>query len=174
MNTTPDYNSSLVMFLSAAVIFTGNIAMTSPPSSEALLIGLTAGNGLASVELLQRYRLRFLVLMAREIGNRFSRREDPEDVVQSVWKSFFQEISEKDRKFESTRALWGMREKHSLTKISKLIEYQLANKRHPKGEAAFDGACFASQEPLLEEIAHVAGLIEQTLDNLSPPYLEIL
>ena len=43
----------------------------------------------AAAELDHRYRQRLCALVAREMGERFRAREDPEDVVQSALRSFF-------------------------------------------------------------------------------------
>ena len=64
--------------------------MTSEPSDDdALMKKVRAGDQEAARQLYERYGEQLLALARRRISQRFCRRVDPEDIVQSVFRTFF-------------------------------------------------------------------------------------
>ncbi|MHB1034469.1 MAG: sigma-70 family RNA polymerase sigma factor [Pirellulales bacterium] len=153
-------------------------------------------------EMDQRYRERLCRLVAREMNRRYRRREDPEDIVQSVFRSFFVDLKDSQRTFDHTGALWEWLTKATRHKILRRVEFHEAKKRTLDRETCLDPNGLFSQGPSDVEARHLgdaleivlageeslyaeifqlqlagytlAELVEIVLDNLKPPYPEIL
>ena len=122
----------------------------------------------------RRFRERLCRLVEREIGRRFTAREDPEDVVQSALRSFFRGIKERRFHIDHSGALWRLLETITRRKILKHVEYHTAEKRHPEVEAPLRGELFPNRDPTPEEAAQMTDLVQKVLAGLDSPYPEIL
>ena len=63
--------------------------MRNEDSSDVLLAGLDQGHGDLQSEVFQRFAKRLVKLARSRLDDRIRRTTDPEDVMQSVWLSFF-------------------------------------------------------------------------------------
>jgi RNA polymerase sigma factor (sigma-70 family) len=63
--------------------------MPEPPGDQSLLHQWRAGDQKAAREIVERYVDRLLDLARRRLSQRLARRVDPEDIVQSVFRTFF-------------------------------------------------------------------------------------
>lgn len=137
---------------------------------ERLLVGSSSAAG----ELDQRYRGRLCSLVERELGQRFRRRLDPEDVVQSTLRSFFQGVKKGEFRIDHSAALWRLLEEMTLIRVQRRIEKETAARRNPNAEAYDQTQIMRGTEPTPAEAAMVADLIEANLAGLNSPYPEIL
>jgi RNA polymerase sigma-70 factor (ECF subfamily) len=95
-----------------------------------LLVQLRAGNDRAAGEVVQRFSRRLLAL-ARRRQHRWARRtEDPEDVVQSVFQSFFACLREGRFRLISWNDLWRLLKAITFHKCADQLDYARARRRH--------------------------------------------
>lgn len=59
-------------------------------------------------ELLERFSRRLMVLARRQLPARVQRRVDPEDVVQSVYRSFFRRLGNREFVFSEAHDVWRL------------------------------------------------------------------
>ena len=134
---------------------------------------LNRGSDSAFHQLDEQYREQLCGLVRREMGRRFAAREDPEDVVQSVFRSFFRGVDVKKFRIDHSGGLWRLLEKIAIRKILKHAEYHRMEKRHPGAEVRGGGDQLRARDPTPQEAAQVADLVETALDGLEPPDPEI-
>ncbi len=147
--------------------------MSDPDLSSDFFIRLNEGRESAAERLDRKYRGQLCQLVEREMGKRFASREDPEDPVQSAFKSLHRGIQEKRFRIDDSIGLWSLLVKIVRRKILKHVEYHNAQKRSPQKEAPLEGGWLPAREPRPEDAAHATDLIEQVLEGLQPPDPEI-
>lgn len=142
--------------------------MTANDSFPQLLVRLRSDEDAAARDMLQRYTRQLLALARFPIEPRLARRIDPEDVVQSAFKSFF--LRHRDGKFRmcNWNALWGLLALIARRKCADRVEYLRAERRDvsrevsaPQGDAA-SRFLPIGREPSPQE----AVILAETLDRL--------
>lgn len=98
------------------------------------LAALRAGGDVLGAEVLTRYSHRLAGLVRSKLGWRLRRKLDPEDVVQSVFKSFVRLQREKDLAFENWESLWGLLALITVRKCGHKIEHFMAACRRVSAE----------------------------------------
>ncbi len=141
--------------------------------SKDFFIRLNAGAESAADEVVRRYREQLCAMVEKEMGKRFAGREDPEDPVQSALQSFCRGIHEQRFHIDHGGSLWRLLEEIARHKMLKHIEHHDAAKRRPALEVPTADRPLQSPEPLPEEAAHVADVIQQVLAGLAPPDPEV-
>jgi len=149
-----------------------------------------------------RFRARLCRLVEREMDRRILRREDPEDVVQSAFRTFYQCVEQSHVEWDNSAVLWRLLQKIARRKILKHVEYHTAGRRDLRQETrgeSLDVACDVDQiphahllgdvlnaalhglDPLDSYVAHLTlyghsltEIAETVLANLDAPYPEIL
>jgi RNA polymerase sigma factor (sigma-70 family) len=125
-------------------------------------------------ELDRRYRERLCVMVERELGRRFARREDPEDAVQSALRSFFRGVRDQRFYIDHSSALWKLLAQITRHKLLKHVEHHQAAKRRPEQESQAQEDALAAREPTPDEAAELADVLEQLTRRLEPTEVEIL
>lgn len=101
-----------------------------PPASDGSLVRrYSAGQDAAATELYRRYARRLRGLVARHCRADFGGRFDPDDVTQSVFRTFFTGAKEKVYTVPATGEIWGLLAVLALGKVRNLIEHHTAAKR---------------------------------------------
>jgi RNA polymerase sigma-70 factor, ECF subfamily len=140
------------------------------------------GDEIAAGVLHKRYLTKLLNLVGRHLASRFNPRLDPDDVVQSVFGSFFNGAKEGRYAFESENGFWKLLLTIALNKVRNTVRHHQTQMRD-LGKESFstnaDGA-----ESLLANLknpqriaAEYAGLLEsldELLDQLDPSEQELL
>ena len=152
----------------------GRYNMTDSQHHENIEARLEADVDLAAPEVDKQYRARLCRLVERELNRRFRRREDPEDVVQSAFRTFFRRNAQDEFHIESSVDLWRLLETIARHKILKHVEKLGAGKRNPKREEYPEGDALQGQGPTPEEAAIAADLMEKSLAGLDETYMKIL
>jgi len=75
------------------------------------------------------FRDRLRGLVRREMGRRFRRYEDSEDVVQQALIAFYGALSQKRVQIHHTGSLWPLLKRFTLNKVKQRVEYWLAQIR---------------------------------------------
>ena len=141
--------------------------MSATPSDE-FLDRVSRGNPSAAAELDHRYRRRLCRLVQWVLDDTIQQREDPEDVVQTVLRTYFRRAAQGEFQIADSSDLWALLAKITRRKIMKRAEYHHAKKRGMSAETAlpFDLADGRDPEPVDAAIA--AELVEKTLQGLEP------
>ena len=158
--------------------------MAASDSFTDLMARLRAGDEAAAREVFQRFVGKLIRLARRQFDAVLRRKVDPEDVVQSAYKSFFLRHGEGKLEVHDWGNLWGLLTVITLRKCLDRVEYHRAERRDVQREvAAQPGAAGAdpwwqavAREPTPEEAAVLAETVEQLLLSLAEderPVLEL-
>jgi RNA polymerase sigma-70 factor, ECF subfamily len=147
--------------------------MVDTRSRKSFVKRLNAGADSVAVELDAAYRCKLCRLVEREMNRRYRRREDPEDVVQSVFRTFFRRNAKGEFHIDTSADLWHLLETITRHKMLKHVEKLGAQKRSPSREKCAEGDDLHGQTPTPEEAAITADLIEQTLSGLDEIHVQI-
>ncbi len=101
-----------------------------------LVINYQAGSESAARDLFDKYCERLMKLAKRRIGQRMASRFDPEDVIQSAFRTFFTRVKNDEFTFEQEDDLFKLLVRLTVRKTLRRIEYHNAAKRNPNLEAA--------------------------------------
>ncbi|MFO1064619.1 MAG: sigma-70 family RNA polymerase sigma factor [Pirellulales bacterium] len=129
-------------------------------SSDAdLLKRLQTGEQAAAIEIYERYADRLLRLTQKKSGEQLASRLDAEDIVQSVFRTFFRRATEGHYELPAGDELWKLFLVISLNKIRKKANYHSAAKR----DAAKTQAIGQSQPP---DTSTPSDVLRMTVDEL--------
>ncbi len=139
-----------------------------PHSDESLLRHYRAGDEQAAMAIYSRYAGRLRALATAQCGNDLRVRFDPDDIVQSVFRTFFTQMQESDYDVPEGQQLWGLLFVMALHKIRNQASYHRAAKRdigQTVGGAALENEQFASDESSLQFLLM---LIDDELKDYPP------
>ena len=146
--------------------------MTDSRHHESIAARLKADADLAAAELDEQYRARLCRLVEREMNRRFRRKEDPEDVVQSAFRTFYRRNAQGEFHIDSSVDLWRLLETITRHKILKHVEKLGTGKRDTKREEYPEGDDLQGRDPTPEEAAIAADLMEKALAGLDETYVQ--
>jgi RNA polymerase sigma factor (sigma-70 family) len=144
-------------------------------SSFLLLERYRAGDDTAAEALFARYFERLTLLARSRLSARLARRTDPEDIVLSVYRSFF--IDARAGRFTLTRGgdLWRLLASITKHKLLRQARHHTADRRSVDRERTLDQAQLQresdfvrGQEPTPEEAIALADELEWVLSKLDP------
>jgi RNA polymerase sigma factor (sigma-70 family) len=124
-----------------------------------------------------RFTRRLVGLARRHLHERLQHKIDPEDVVQSAYKSFIDRYGAEDARpiEQGPDGLWSLLTLITLRKCADRIRYHKAERRDiareaaaPSGEEPEPWRDAAGREPTPEHAATLAEIVEQLLRDLSP------
>lgn len=120
-------------------------------SSKVLVEMLQNGDREVAEAIFQRYVARLIALTRNRLSAKLGRRVDPEDIVQSAFRSFFRRAEAGDYEFDDPGDLWRLLTVITLNKLRRKAEYHSAAKRNFGAErhAARD-----EDVPRLEAVSH--------------------
>ncbi len=152
-------------------------------SSEELLSRVRAGNASAADELFHRFFEGLIALAAARLSAKLARRLDPEDVVQSAYRSFFLGAQQGRYVLKRSGDLWRLLVGITLHKLQHQVEHHTAAKRALAGEQLLAEDSLGGLADLVQardpsplEAAALADEVEQLLARLEPhqrPMLEL-
>jgi RNA polymerase sigma-70 factor (ECF subfamily) len=99
------------------------------PSDQSLLSRFKRGQADASTRLYLRYAGRLHALAARQSGADLARRVDPEDIVQSVFRTFFRRASQGEYVVPDGEEIWKLLLVIALNKVRAAAAHHRAAKR---------------------------------------------
>lgn len=103
--------------------------------SARLLKEYVDGSSDAATEIFHKYVAGLIALARTQLHPVLQRRLDPEDIVQSAYRSFFSEAKEANIVLKRSGDLWRVLAAFTINKARKRIEKELAQKRDPRLEA---------------------------------------
>lgn len=157
-------------------MLTGENSIT-PKTDGSLLRRFQEGEQDAATALYVRYARRLQALAKKQTGKNLSPRFDPEDVVQSVFRTFFRRASEGCYEVPVGEELWQLLLVLALNKIRTLAVYHRAQKR--------DAGRTVGTEKVAEVATEVSGedsvayetmrmMIDELVAKLPPPQDQIV
>jgi RNA polymerase sigma-70 factor (ECF subfamily) len=149
-------------------------------TSAQLLQGHQAGDGDATEELFNRYVDRLIRLARQRLAPKLARRIDPEDVVQSAYRSFFDAAGRGRFVLEQAGDLWRLLAGITLNKLHRQVERNTAKKRDVSKECGLAeegsllvGPVVLSREPSPHDVVALADEIELLMRELDPRHREM-
>ncbi len=147
--------------------------MTDSRHHESIAARLKADADLAAPELDEQYRSSLCRLVEREMNRRFRRKEDPEDVVQSAFRTFYRRNALGEFHIDSSVDLWRLLETITRHKILKHAEKLGTGKRDPKREEYPEGDDLQGRDPTPQEAAIAVDLMEEALAGLDETCVKV-
>jgi RNA polymerase sigma factor (sigma-70 family) len=109
--------------------------MTDDTDDRDLVEKFKAGSESAATELFDRYCEKLMGLARRRIGQRMASRIDPEDVIQSAFRTFFSRVRNDEFTFAGESDLFKLLVRLTVNKTLRQIAHHRAAKRDPGKEA---------------------------------------
>ena len=133
-------------------------------------------------ELVDRYTERLLALAGRSLPDRIRRRVDPEDVVQSVYRSFFQRLREGRFSFDDSGDVWRLLAALTFQKATQATRFHQRQRRDVRRETPVESDASDSgratpltqHEPGPEDLAILVEYLEQLLARVPASYRDII
>jgi RNA polymerase sigma-70 factor (ECF subfamily) len=130
----------------------------------------------------ERYTERLLALAARKLPEQIRRRVDAEDVVQSVYRSFFQRLKEGRFSFDESADVWRLLAALTFQKATQAARYHQRHRRDVRRETFLHSdtsGVTGSQEPPQhepgpEDLAILVDYLEQLLARAPASYREMV
>ncbi len=97
--------------------------------SKELLERYQSGDEKAAEQLFSRYMRRLMAFANSRLSAKMARRIDPEDVVQSAYRSFFKHAKDGRYVIENSGDLWRLLVVITLNKVRQKVEFHSAGKR---------------------------------------------
>ena len=147
------------------------------PGDHELLTKLREGNETAAEQLYARYARRLIALAKARTGNDLSHRFDAEDVIQSVFRSFFERARKGYYDVPSGGDLWPLLLIIAIQKVRTYATYHTAKCRDIRREIGSE-----CQEMLLSELPQIDSeqpgsllnlIAEETLGQLPPLHQQV-
>lgn len=152
--------------------------MSEGSSFQKMMARLCHGDDEAAREVFFRFRCRLIGLAAKRLDSRLQQKVDAEDVIQSVFRSFFLRAGQGQYSLKNWEGLWGLLVVITLSKCARKAEYFRAAKRNVQRESnhfpADEGPDFFDREPTPEEAAILTETVEELLRGLDADDREIV
>lgn len=154
--------------------------MSEPADDQDLIRRLRSGSDTAAREVFDRYVERLLLLSKRRIGQRMNSRVDPEDVVQSVFRTFFTRMKKDQFEVGAEDDLFKLLVRITVHKTLRQIAHHKAAKRDPSQEAGHGDDAHEmlmqamDSEPSPETVVTFMDQLEHFLGRLPPQDRQIL
>jgi RNA polymerase sigma-70 factor (ECF subfamily) len=156
--------------------------MAEEASFDDLMARLRGGEQDAATQLFRQFGHRLIGLARGHLDRRLQTKVDPEDIVQSAFKSFFPRIAEGQFELENWESLWSLLVVITLRKCGRKVEMFHGAHRDVRKEVAPAGADDDSaasweaiaREPTPSEAAILAETVEQVMQGLKDNERKIL
>jgi RNA polymerase sigma-70 factor (ECF subfamily) len=150
------------------------------PGDLDLIADFKAGSEAAARELFDRYCARLMQLARRRIGQRMTSRVDPEDILQSTFRTFFNRLRNDEFSFREEDDLFKLLVRLTVRKTLRQITFHRAAKRNPELEAAQAGddqdllRQITADEPSPEAAVALVEEFETFMGQLAPLDRQVL
>jgi RNA polymerase sigma-70 factor (ECF subfamily) len=156
--------------------------MSDNRSFDDLMARLRTGDDDAATQVFNRFAHRLVALAQTRLDRRVRQKVDPEDVLQSVFRSFFVRYADEQLDLHNWDSLWGLLVVITLRKCGRRVAYFRAARRDiqreiPSAPAADRSSAeweFSGDEPTPDEAAMLTETIERLLDRLEGRQRQIL
>ena len=136
---------------------------------------LAAGTDSVAYDLDRIFRERLCRMVDLEMHQMFKRRQDPEDVVQSVMRTFFRRAANGDFEFGDQEAVWALLKHVARNKIRNRVAKDKAKKRDITLEEGIDDCVVSAPSTISAAQAHLLGnALELALAKSGSPTAELM
>jgi RNA polymerase sigma-70 factor, ECF subfamily len=149
--------------------------MPDPESFMDVMARLQAGDEAAAREIVGRFTTRLVALARLHLDERLKQKVDPEDILQSMYKSFFPRVARGQYKLKNWESLWGLLTLLTVRKCNRCHARFFAAARDVRAEADFPKAdaehsswLALDRNPTPEEVCQFVDALEQLLKGLDP------
>lgn len=150
----------------------GESPLTKKPASDAtLLVRFQDGDDDAATALYTRYAKQLMSLANRNAGEALAARVDPEDIVQSVFRTFFRRASQGHYQIPDGEELWKLLLIIALNKVRSIADYHRAAKRDA-GQTQSLGSYDAGAIEDSSEVLRIT--IEEVLAELPEEHQQVI
>jgi RNA polymerase sigma-70 factor (ECF subfamily) len=142
-----------------------------------LLARLRSGDHAAAADLFRRYAQRLARLAEQHLSRSLAGRLDGQDVVQSVFRTFFERCARGEFRIDSSAQLWQLLVKITILKARAEARHHLAERRNVRAEAPGADVWLAeavAHEPDAVEAAALVDQVENLLRGLPALYCQVL
>lgn len=130
--------------------------------SRHLLERLEAGDSGVAATIHNRYVERLVALARQRLSQKLATRLDPEDIVQSAYRSFFARAQRGDFVLRRAGDLWRLLASIAVHKLQRQVEHHSSIKRSVSRETPPDpNGLGISREPTAEEVVGAIELLER-------------
>lgn len=151
-------------------------------SLQALFPHLQACDEQAAADIFNRFASRLIALARTRLDDRFRAVVDPEDVMQSVWRSFFRRQQAGEFHFERWDDVWSLLVLMTVRKCARTANALRAARRDVNRQISASGNSedasaswqFMDRQPQPEEAAMLAELVAQLMEKLDERQRQIL
>jgi RNA polymerase sigma-70 factor (ECF subfamily) len=158
------------------------MVMAASDSFADVMAQLRQGDNKAAAEIFRRFSERLVALARSRLAPQVRQKIDPEDVLQSVFRSFFNRQAHGQVQADSWESLWSLLVVITLRKCGRRWDYFHAARRDIRREVETDSLPDASgstwqapdPEPTPEEAAMLTETVEQLMSSLEGRQREIL
>jgi RNA polymerase sigma-70 factor (ECF subfamily) len=113
--------------------------VSATPSFAQLMDRLRAGDDDAATQVFRRFSRALIRLARQHLDSRVRQKCDPEDVVQSVYRSFFARCRDGQFDFPAWDGLWGVLSLMTIRKCANRARYVRTARRDPEREVGLEG-----------------------------------
>lgn len=146
-----------------------------PPSDRSLLRRFRGGDGDAATQIYLKYAQRLIQVADRKTGQDLRARLDPEDMVQSVFRTFFRRVSDGQYDVPEGGELWKLLLVISLNKIRHQGIHHRANKRSVEKTVSSDPISEAADQQSEDISLKVLEMtIQEMLETLPEEYQNVI
>jgi RNA polymerase sigma factor (sigma-70 family) len=150
--------------------------MNADPTVSDLISQLLGGNPAAARAVFDRYSDRLVRLADQHLSRKLAGRVDGDDVVQSVFRTFFRRGGAGEFHIDSSAQLWQLLVKITILKARAKGRFHTAAMRDAGAERAVDSGLLnpAAADPGPEDAAELVDQIDVLLRDLPPLYGKLL
>ena len=138
----------------------------------------SAGDPQAAELLFARYAARLTQVAEQHLSRKVAAREGGEDVVQSVFRTFFRRSAAGQFQIDTSAQMWRLLVKITLQKVRTRARYHAAKKRSAGAEVAPEDDAWVTEaldrEPDPAAAAELVDLMEAMLQGVPPLYCRVL
>lgn len=146
--------------------------------SQEMFNGVARGDDAAAEAVFEAYCGRLVHLARQRISTGLNRRVDAEDVVQSVFRSFFQRAQQGQYQIGRGGDLWRLLVSITRNKVLKKAEHHTQKRRSIKREQAFDSAIdigqLAAHQPDDQEAVALTDELEAVMKQLDAARRQVM
>ena len=159
----------------------GTLAMSEQPSFQDVMAQLRDGRNEAAAQVFNRFASRLILLARKQLDAKVRQKVDPEDVMQSVFRSFLIRTAQGQLgEFDSWDNLWAMLVVMTQRKCGRRMDYFHTARRDVRREIQGisvdqpSAVGMNAQEPTPSEVAMLSETMERLMSTLQGRNREIL
>lgn len=146
-------------------------------------VGLSCESWLSETELANRFAAQLVLVVDRQLSRYLRHKVEPEDISQSVFRSFFRRRRLGEFEFQDWNGVWGLLVRLAVCKCRNRVAFLMAQRRDVRREWSLDSPMNSDdvddfepvdEEPFPDDQAAVSEVVESFMQDLSASDQSIL